>query len=117
MPINSKEKGKRGELAFSKFCREHGYETRRGQQYAGASGDADVIGLPKLHVEVKNTERLDLRGAMAQSISDSREGETPIVAHKKNNCEWLITMRAKDFMPIYREWEASETLKRAEAQP
>ena len=43
MAINSNSKGKKGELELSKILREHGYDTRRGQQYCGANGDADVI--------------------------------------------------------------------------
>ena len=33
--MNSRQKGKRGELELAKVLREHGYETRRGQQYSG----------------------------------------------------------------------------------
>ena len=52
--INSRAKGARAELALAKVFREHGYEARRGQQYCGANGDADVVGLPYTHVECKH---------------------------------------------------------------
>lgn len=110
--MNSRQKGKRGELAFSKLCREHGYDTRRGQQYNGADGSADVIGLDGVHIEVKWVERLDLRGAMAQSIADTEPWNYPIVAHKKNNCDWLITMRAADWFALYREWESGRQARK-----
>lgn len=58
MAINSNSKGKKGELELSKILREHGYDTRRGQQYCGANGDADVIGLPYVHIECKRVEKL-----------------------------------------------------------
>jgi len=103
--INSRAKGKRAELAFAKVCRAHGYEARRGQQYCGVNGDADVIGLPGIHIECKAVERLNIFDAMAQSKHDAKEGEIPIVAHKKNRTEWLITLRAEDFFALYREWE------------
>lgn len=44
---------------------------------------------------------------MAQAKHDSAgRGEKPIVAHRKNKGEWLITMRAEDWFDLYREWEA-----------
>ena len=47
--------------------------------------------------------------AMAQAIGDSQtNGDVPMVAHRKNNCDWLIVMRAKDWFGLYREWEAGK---------
>ena len=40
-------------------------------------------------------------GAMSQAIGDARDGELPIVAHRKNNCGWLITMRLDDWFAVY----------------
>jgi len=112
--VNSKRKGKDGELDFAKFCREHGYSCRRGQQYNGLDGE-DVVGLPFLHVEVKRVEKLNLEDALAQSIRDS-QGLTPIVAHRRNHTPWKVTMLAEDFMRLYGEWEASESMKGQEGQ-
>lgn len=106
MAINSREKGRRGEVELSRKLKEYGYDTRRGQQYSGANGDADVVGLPGIHIEVKRRERLNIEDAMAQSKHDAREGEIPVVMHRKNNCEWLVTMRLIDWMELYREWKA-----------
>ena len=97
-----RDKGKRGEREFASICRSYGYtDARRGQQYCGSHGDADVIGLPGIHVEVKRVERLDLLGAMSQAIGEARDGEMPVVAHRKNNCGWLITMRLDDWFAVY----------------
>jgi Holliday junction resolvase len=104
--MNSKQKGARGEREFAAVCREHGYEARRGQQYNGIEGE-DVIGLPGIHIEVKRVERLNIEEAMSQSIGDA-QGNIPIVAHRKNNCEWLITMRAEDWFKLYRDWEVGQ---------
>lgn len=101
--MNSREKGKRGELELAGKLKEYGYETRRGQQYCGANGDADVIGLPGIHIECKRVEKLNLYDAMAQAVSDSKEKEMPAVFHRKNNCEWLVTIRFDDFMKLYGE--------------
>lgn len=104
--MNSRQKGKRGELALVHKLNEYGYKTRRSQQFAGINNDADVVGLPFLHVECKVVERLNIHDAMAQSKRDARESEIPVVMHKKNYTEWLCTLRLDDFMPIYAEWEA-----------
>lgn len=107
--MNSKRKGKAGELDWARFCREHGYDCRRTAQYCGNTGDAsDVVGLPGIHQEVKRVERLCIEDAMAQAMRDSRGTALPIVAHRKNNHEWLVTMRADDWFDLYREWETEQ---------
>lgn len=104
--MNSKQKGARGEREFAAACREHGYDCRRTAQYCGNTGEAaDVIGLPGIHVEVKRVEKLNIETAMGQANRDSKKGKIPIVAHRRNNCEWLITMKLSDWFELYREWE------------
>lgn len=105
--MNSKRKGKTGELEFSRFCREQGYDCRRTAQYCGNTGDAaDVTGLPGIHVEVKRVERLNVSEAMGQAVRDARPGEIPVVAHRRDRHPWLVTMRLEDWFELYREWEA-----------
>ncbi len=98
-----RDKGKRGELLFRDECRKHGYYAHRGSQSNGAV-IADVIGLPGIHIEVKNVERLNLRAALAQSESDAKDGEIPIVAHKMNRKPWLVTLTADDWFKMYKAW-------------
>ena len=106
--MNSKQKGNRGEREWASFCREQGFDCRRGQQFCGANGDADVVGLPNIHIEVKRTERLSLYDALGQAQSDSKGKGIPIVAHRKNNCKWLVVMDAEDWFRLYKESEFSE---------
>ena len=103
--MNSKAKGKRGELELAKTLRDYGYDARRSVQYCGANGDADVIGLPGIHIECKRTERLSLYDAMAQSKADARKGEMPVVMHRKNNSEWLVIQPLSDWIEMYKEWK------------
>lgn len=107
MAINSRQKGARFERRLAGILRDYGYDCRRGQQYSGANGDADVIGLPGIHIEAKAVERLNLYDAMFQSKRDAREGELPVVVHKKNNCNILVTMELEDFMRLYSDYEGS----------
>ena len=43
---------------------------------------------------------------MKQSIRDARPGEVPIVAHRKNRTDWLVTMTYDDWIALYREAKA-----------
>ena len=106
--MNSRDKGKRGELELAALLREYGYDARRGQQYNGRHGDPDVLGLPGIHIEVKRVEKLNLFDAIRQSIRDALQGEIPAVFHRKNRSEWLVTVRLDDFITLYREWSNRE---------
>ena len=103
--MNSRNKGKRGELEIANILKSYGYNTRRGQQYCGISGDADVIGLPGIHIEVKRVEKLNIDNAVEQSIRDASYGEKPVVIHRKNNKPWLVTMPFIDWIELYQAWE------------
>ena len=114
---NSKAKGAKGERELSKLLGEYGYKTRRGQQYCGANGNADVVGLPGIYIECKRVERLNIYEAMEQAERDANGKEIPFnpkrpaVFHRKNNHPWLVTMRFDDWIEIYREWEAGKALE------
>ena len=105
----SRDKGKRGERELASILREYGYDCRRGQQYCGTSGDADVIGLPGIHIECKRVERLNVLEAVMQAVRDARKGLLPAVFHRKDRSEWLVTMRLEDWIILYREWEAGRS--------
>ncbi len=101
--INSKKKGSRGELELSNILKGYGYETRRGQQFCGANGDADVVGLEGIHIECKRVQALNIDKAMGQAKMDAKDGEMPSVFHRKDRKEWLVTMRLDDWIGLYKE--------------
>lgn len=111
MALNSKQKGKAGELELAHKLKELGFETRRTAQYNGKENGslADLVGIEGVHIECKRVERLNLDDAMEQAIRDSKEGEVPMVFHRKNRKGWLVTMRIEDFAVrekcFQREWE------------
>ena len=77
--------------------------------------DADVVGLPYIHIEAKNQEKMYLYDWIEQAKRDTKandEERLPAVFHKKNNAEILVTMTFDDFMKLYREFESSMTLRR-----
>ena len=109
MAVNSKQKGARFERQLASKFRDYGYDSRRTAQYCGNTGDAsDVVGLPGIHCEAKHQERMQLYDWMDQAKRDSKNtGNIPVVFHKKNNCEILVSMQLDSFMKLYKEYEAS----------
>lgn len=107
MAINSKEKGKNGEIELAKVLREAGYKgARRSVQYSGANGDADIVdAIPGIHIECKRVERLNLEAAFEQSARDAKAGEIPVVMHRRNRKPWMITMKLDDFLPLLKRGE------------
>ena len=98
---NSREKGARFERTLAKKLKEYGYDARRGQQYCGANGDADVVGLPGIHIEAKAVEHLNIYSAMEQAMNDKKDDEVPAVFHKKNRKPILVTMKLEDWIDLY----------------
>lgn len=107
---NGKQKGKRYELRVAHLFRDEGFDARRSQQYAGMHGDADVVGPPGIHIECKHQERGHglMYDWMDQAKRDAKEVEIPIVVHKKNHCNDLVTMEFSEWIKLYREWEAGQ---------
>jgi len=103
--VNSRAKGKRGELEFAKFCREVlGLEgARRTQQYCGSDGVGDVT-VPGLdvHWEVKRPKTLPVqtRKYMEQALSDARLSDVPVVTMREDGGDWLLMLRAEDLMGL-----------------
>lgn len=115
MSINSKQKGAKGERELAKILKEYGYNCRRGQQYNGLEGE-DVIGLDYIHIECKRVEKLNLYDAMEQAKKDSKEGQVPVVFHRKNNKKWLVTMELEDdWIEMYNEYYSSKKLAERES--
>ena len=108
--MNSREKGARGEREFANLLKDHGFKTRRGQQYSGIEGE-DVVGLPYCHVEVKRVQNLSIHKAIKQSLRDS-EKEVAIVAHRRNHEEWLVTMTFEQWIELYKEWYSGKELEK-----
>ena len=96
--MNSNRKGKKGERELSAALRELGFtQVRRGQQFSGANGDADCVGIPGVHIECKRVERLNVDAAMDQAVSDCGEA-VPAVFHRRDRRPWLVAVRLDDLM-------------------
>lgn len=83
------------------FLRGFGLEARRGQQFAGGKDSPDVVceDLPSVHFEVKFVQSGNPYNWLEQAIRDSG-GKTPVVAHKRNNKDWVCVLRAEDLVKL-----------------
>lgn len=100
--VNSRQKGKRGELEAAKWLREHGVEARRSQQYCGINSDADLSTSldDKVHFEVKRVQALNIDKALQQATSDKKPEQTPVVMHRRNGEKWKMTFWAEDAIEL-----------------
>jgi hypothetical protein len=100
--MNSRSKGKRGELEFAHYLSNAGFPSRRGQQFSGGKESPDVVSpaLPDIHFEVKRTEAGNPYKWMAQAIRDGGQNKIPVVAHRRNSGEWLAILPMAHFVNI-----------------
>ena len=103
--VRSRDKGCRGEreaaAEINAVC-PHAM-AYRGQQHSATETSSDVVapGMPDLWIEVKRVEKLNLNAAFAKA-SEQCGSLTPVVVHRKNNSEWLITCRLSDATTVAR---------------
>lgn len=98
--INSRTKGKTGELELAEVLRANGYtNAHRGQQFHGGGDSPDVMGGPdEFHIECKRTETGNLYKWLEQAKRDAPEGKIPLVVHRKNKQEWVAIMPLQDLL-------------------
>lgn len=108
MTINSRDKGCRGERELANKLKEYGFDCRRGQQFCGNNGDADVVGLEGFHIECKRVEALSLYKALSQAKGDAKNGDMPVVMHRKNNCEWVVIQPLETWIEMYKKSEVGK---------
>ena len=100
--VNSRRKGKRGELEFAHYLEAHGIEARRGQQHRGGGDAPDVIhSIDGVHFEVKRVETLRLQEAIDQAAADAGD-LVPVVAHKRNRGRWYATLPMDELIRMLR---------------
>lgn len=101
--MNSRDKGKRGELELAHWLAERGHDARRGQQFSGGDDSPDVVcpSLAHIHIECKRTEAGNPYVWLAQAIRDAGPTKIPVVFHRRNDAEWVVVLRASDALPLF----------------
>lgn len=105
--MNSRNKGKRGELEACRFWCDEGFPARRQLQGRGGHDVPDIVidGLEEYACEVKRRERFggaDLDEWLAKATRDATY-RTPFVMHRRNGERWKVTLWAEDFAALVRE--------------
>lgn len=98
--MNVKRKGSAGERELCEYLTAAGFPAHRNEQrYQGGYNNPDISaeGLEALHIECKRVEKLNVNEAMRQAAADAA-GKTPVVMHRRNREQWLITLRLDDFL-------------------
>ena len=98
---NSKAKGARYEREIAHILKTYGYNARRTQQYCGATDESsDVVGLDGFHIECKHYANTGFKYEwLDQAIRDCNNN-IPIVVHKIDRKESVVTLRLTDFLEI-----------------
>jgi len=102
--VNSRQKGKRGELELCQSLRElFGWDVQRAVQYNGNAGDSDLIikQVPEIFVECKRVQSLNLSKAMEIAVSQAGK-KLPLIFHRKDREEWMVTLPLKDLLSAAR---------------
>ena len=100
--MNSRRKGAAAEREVANWLSSRGCPARRGQQFSGSPDSPDVVcggALDGYHLEIKRVEAFSLYPAMEQAARDCGS-KVPTVWHRRNNKDWLVVMRAEDWLRL-----------------
>lgn len=99
--MNSRAKGKNGELELAEFLRGHGFEARRGQQFHGGADSPDIVSsIPGIHIECKRVEAGNLYVWLAQATNDAPADTVPVVMHRRSRQRWVAVLHLTDFLQL-----------------
>lgn len=104
MGASSQRKGRAAERELAEVLRSYGFQAEPGRAL-NYGMEADLSGLPGLHIECKRCERLELPKWFEQSERDAermRDG-APVVIFRRSRKPWMIALKLADFMEYYRE--------------
>lgn len=99
--VNSNQKGKAGERELSKELQKFfKVKTKRGQQYCGLEGNADVVGIDGIHIESKRVQKLNLSKSLQQAENDRKEEDRATLFSRKNHEPWIFSCYLDDLPDI-----------------
>ena len=121
MVCNAKRKGAAGEIEAAKALNAvlpHA-KARRAQQYAGHETAADLVceGLDGVMVEVKRRQQMNIHKVMSESVQHCTDGVLPMILHRKDNEQWLLTIRLEDLPLALKKLKGINVQKTIPVQP
>jgi Holliday junction resolvase len=96
MTAHHRAKGRQGEREVAELLTTAGFPTVRNERNSGGGEDL-THSISGLWLEVKRQERLNIRAAVKQAAAACGE-KLPVVIHRGNRDEWLVTVRLKDLL-------------------
>ena len=110
MGKSSQRKGACGERELVTILQAHGYPVKRGGSLT-FGGMPDLPGLPGIHIECKRVQNLNLCAALRQAAQDAEyfgDG-LPVVFHRRNREQWVVSMLLSDWLALYKAAEPEES--------
>lgn len=106
-PLNSRAKGKKGELEFlAKHVTPWWPEARRNlEQHTGDK--RDCLAVAGIHFQIKRVESLNIWAALDQAITEADPLDVPIVAFRRNRSPWYGALEMDELIPLLRLRDAS----------
>ena len=102
MSRSQQRKGRRAEIELASILTEYGFDVRPGKAVSFGE-EADLIGLPSIHIESKRRENVDLSAALRQARTDAEffQDGAPAVFFRGNRQKWRVCMELDQWMILY----------------
>jgi hypothetical protein len=102
VPLNSRSKGKRGELEFiQRHLIPYWPGAKRNLDQFG-DDKRDCVEVAGIHFQIKRTEKLELWKAIEQAESEARDHDLPVVAFRRNRSKWYCVIEADELVALLR---------------
>jgi len=111
--MNSRRKGKRGELEARDLVREHWHSPKciRSAQVSGKYAADLLEGPPGLHLEVKLVSKIGAMKYYRQAEDDAKSNEVPVVLMRENDGPWMVMFTAESLGLVVDAWNKARLKK------
>lgn len=101
---SAQAKGRRAEIELAQFLQANGYTDARPGAALNYGTQPDITGVPGLHIECKRHEKLEITKwyQQAQEDAERMQDGRPVVIHRRNRQQWMITLSLADFLELQR---------------
>lgn len=101
-PINSREKGRKGEIEFIKrHLLPYWPGCKRNLDQFG-DDKRDCVEVAGIHFQIKRTESLRVWAAIEQAETEARDHDLPVVAFRRNRSKWYCIVEADEMVALLR---------------
>lgn len=105
-PINSRRKGKAGELEVINLLRAHWPEARRNLEQHTVD-KRDVLAVEGVHFQVRRKESLRLWEALAETALEADPHDLPVLVFRRNRSRWYAALELSELIALLRLRDAA----------